>query len=101
MRGGLAQSRAFPPTAAMAHSLLGQVALARRDFRAAAEHLEAALAAVPEASRLHVPLAMAYRGLGDRARAEEHLAKAGAVGLRAPDPCSTESRACGWENGWR
>ncbi|MEA2600314.1 MAG: hypothetical protein QOF89_1306 [Acidobacteriota bacterium] len=75
-----------PATAAASHSLLGQVALARRDFRAAAEHLEAALAAVPEASRLHVPLAMAYRGLGDRARAEEQLGKAGAVGLRAPDP---------------
>lgn len=77
---------AFPATAGAARSLLGQVALARRDFRAAAEHLEAALAAVPEASRLHVPLAMAYRGLGERAKAEEHLAKAGAVGLRAPDP---------------
>ncbi|HEV7507497.1 MAG TPA: tetratricopeptide repeat protein [Thermoanaerobaculia bacterium] len=76
----------FPPTAAASHSLFGQVALARRDFRNAAEHLEAALAAVPEASRLHVPLAMAYRGLGDRAKAGEHLAKAGAVGLRAPDP---------------
>jgi tetratricopeptide (TPR) repeat protein len=82
----LRKALVFPPTAAAAHSMLGQVALARRDFRAAAEHLEAALAAVPDASRLHVPLAMAYRGLGDRAKAEEHLAKAGTVGLRAPDP---------------
>ena len=82
----LRKALAFPATAAAAHSLLGQVALARRDFRAAAEHLEAALAAMPGASRLHVPLAMAYRGLGERAKAEEHLAKAGAVGLRVPDP---------------
>lgn len=82
----LRKALAFPAMAAAAHSLLGQVALARRDFRAAAEHLEAALAAVPGASRLHMPLAMAYRGQGDRAKAEEHLAKAGAVGLRAPDP---------------
>lgn len=82
----LRKALAFPATAAAAHSMQGQVALARRDFRAAAEHLEAALAAVPGASRLHVPLAMAYRGLGDRAKAEEHLAKAGAVGLRVPDP---------------
>jgi tetratricopeptide (TPR) repeat protein len=82
----LRKALAVPATAAAAHSLLGQVALARRDFRATVEQLEAALAAVPEASRLHVPLAMAYRGLGDRVKAEEHLAKAGAVGLRAPDP---------------
>ncbi len=75
-----------PGTSAAAHSFLGQTALARRDFKAAAEHLEAALAAVPEASRLHYPLALAYRGLNDRAKAEEHLARAGQVGLKAPDP---------------
>src|SRR4029079_13773996 len=75
-----------PGTSAAAHSFLGQTALARRDFKAAAEHLEAALAAVPEANRLHYPLALAYRGLNDRARAEEQLAKAGQVGLKAPDP---------------
>jgi len=75
-----------PALGAAAHSLLGQAALARRDFKAAAEHLEAALAAVPEANRLHYPLAMAYRGLGDRAKTEEHLAHAGQVGLRPPDP---------------
>ena len=75
-----------PGTSAAAHSFLGQTALARHDFKGAAEHLEAALAAVPEANRLHVPLALAYRGLNDRARAEEQMALAGAVGLKAPDP---------------
>lgn len=75
-----------PGTSAAAHSFLGQTALARHDFKAAAEHLEAALAAVPEATRLHYPLALAYRGLNDRAKAEEHLAKAGQVGLKPPDP---------------
>ncbi len=74
------------PAGAAAQSLLGQAALARRDFKAAAEHLEAALAAVPEANRLHYPLALAYRGLGDRAKAEQHLALAGQVGLKPPDP---------------
>jgi tetratricopeptide (TPR) repeat protein len=74
------------PAGAAARSLLGQAALARRDFKAAAEHLEAALAAVPEANRLHYPLALAYRGLGDRAKAEQHLARAGQVGLKPPDP---------------
>lgn len=82
----LSQALANPPTAAAAHSLLGQVALARRDFKAAVEHLEAALAAAPEANRLHHPLALAYRGLGDRAKTEEHLKQAGQVGLKPPDP---------------
>jgi tetratricopeptide (TPR) repeat protein len=75
-----------PAVSAAAHSLLGQAALARRDFKAAAEHLEAALAAVPEANRLHYPLALAYRGLGDRAKAEAHLKQAGQVGLKPTDP---------------
>ena len=74
------------PAGAAARSLLGQAALARRDFKAAVEHLEAALAAVPEANRLHYPLALAYRGLGDRGKAEQHLARAGQVGLKPPDP---------------
>lgn len=74
------------PADAAAHSLLGQAALARRDFQGALEHLSAALAAAPEANRLHYPLALAYRGLGDRTKAEEHLAQAGQVGLKPPDP---------------
>lgn len=82
----LGKAAAVPATNAAARSLLGQAALARRDFKAAVEHLEAALAAVPAANRLHYPLALAYRGLNDRARAEEHLARAGQVGLKAPDP---------------
>jgi tetratricopeptide (TPR) repeat protein len=82
----LRKALAIPATSAAAHAFLGQTALARHDFKGAAAHLEAALAAVPEANRLHVPLALAYRGLNDRAKAEEHLALAGAVGLKAPDP---------------
>ena len=49
--------------------------------------------AAPEANRLHHPLALAYRGLGDRAKAEEHLGKAGAVGLRPADPLLDEVAA--------
>jgi len=75
-----------PAVSAAAHSLLGQAALVRRDFSAAAEHIEAALAAVPAANRLHYTLALAYRGLGERAKAEEHLKQAGQVGLKPPDP---------------
>jgi len=84
--GVLQKALAIPATAAAAHALLGQVELSRRQFKAAVEHFEAALAAAPEANRLHHPLAMAYRGLDDRAKAGEHLAQAGQVGLKPPDP---------------
>ncbi len=82
----LKRALAVPALSPSAHSLLGQTALARRDWPAAIEHLEAALAAVPDANRLHHPLAQAYRGQGDRAKAEEQLAQAGQVGLKPPDP---------------
>lgn len=78
----LAASPGYPS----ARAGLGQVALAGGRWREAADHLEAALAAVPEANLLHYPLAMAYRGLGDLAKAESHLARRGVVGLRPPDP---------------
>ena len=52
---------------------LGQAALARRDFARAASILEEALSIDPGAQSIHSPLAMAYRGLGDTARAEAHL----------------------------
>lgn len=74
------------PKSTAAKAQLGQAALARRDFPEAVKHFEAALAESPEANRLHHPLAMAWRGQGDRAKAEEHLAKAGAVGVRPADP---------------
>jgi tetratricopeptide (TPR) repeat protein len=74
------------PKSTAAKAQLGQAALAKRDFPEAVKQLEAALAESPEANRLHHPLAMAYRGLEDRAKAEEHLAKAGAVGVRPDDP---------------
>lgn len=52
---------------------LGKVALATHHYQDAVDHLEAALKLVPGASRLRQPLAMAYRGLGDAARAEQNL----------------------------
>ncbi|HEY9420899.1 MAG TPA: tetratricopeptide repeat protein, partial [Thermoanaerobaculia bacterium] len=81
------------PSLPASRAVLGQVALARRDFKAAVEHLQAALDAAPEANRLHHPLALAYRGLGERAKAEEHLGKVGAVGLRPADPLLDEVAA--------
>ena len=51
----------------------GRTALATRDFAAAAKYLEQTLERQPRATAAHYPLAMAYRGLGDVARAEAHL----------------------------
>jgi tetratricopeptide (TPR) repeat protein len=86
----LRQALAADPSCAAAEALLGQIALERRDFPTAVRRLEAALAAVPGANRLHYLLAQAYRGLGDAAKAGEHLAKAGQVGVRPPDPLLDE-----------
>ena len=81
------------PASPAAAALLGQTALDRRDWAAAVRRLESALAAVPGANRLHYLLAQAYRGMGDTAKAGEHLAQAGQVGVRAADPLLAELEA--------
>jgi tetratricopeptide (TPR) repeat protein len=81
------------PESPSARAVLGQVALSRREYARAAELLEAALAKLPDANRLHYPLALAYRGLGDEERAREHLALRGEVGARPPDPLLDELEA--------
>ena len=53
---------------------LGKLALAKHDYLQAVTRLEAALALVPEATRLRQPLAMAYQGEGDNAKAQRELA---------------------------
>ena len=78
------------PGDAAALAVLGQAKLSQRDFKGAAEALEAALAALPQADRLHYPLALAYRGLGDEARAKEELARVGRTGARTADPLLDE-----------
>jgi tetratricopeptide (TPR) repeat protein len=65
---------------------LGRVALEKQDYALAVKYLEAALANRPDANRLRYPLALAYRGLGDRDKAEEHLRLRGEVELRPVDP---------------
>jgi tetratricopeptide (TPR) repeat protein len=52
---------------------LGRTALARQDFGRAVTYLEEVLAKDPEAAAAHYPLALAYQGLGNAARAEAHL----------------------------
>jgi tetratricopeptide (TPR) repeat protein len=54
---------------------LGKVALARGLYQEAAARLEEALKLRPGASRLRQPLAIAYRELGDPAKAQANLAQ--------------------------
>ena len=63
----------LPPRNVAVMAGLGQAALARRDYARAVTLLEEALAFDPNAASIHSPLANAYRGLGDQAKAEEHL----------------------------
>ncbi len=69
---------------------LGQAALARRDFARAASTLEEALKIDPSLQSVHSPLAMAYRGLGDTAKAEEHLKLWKNTEVLVPDPFRQE-----------
>jgi tetratricopeptide (TPR) repeat protein len=82
----LAQALAREPPSAAAASRLGRVALARRDYPRAVTMFEQALAAEPRASSVHYQLALAYRGLGDAAKADAHLRQRGDVEPDPPDP---------------
>jgi tetratricopeptide (TPR) repeat protein len=61
------------PDSVSARFGLGRAALAKQDYQKAVDALEAVLRQNPEASAAEYPLAMAYRGLGDTAKAEAHL----------------------------
>jgi tetratricopeptide (TPR) repeat protein len=69
---------------------LGRGALVRKDYARAVTYLEQALARDQRASGVHYPLAMAYRGLGDLAKAEVHLRQRGDVHIGPPDPLMEE-----------
>jgi tetratricopeptide (TPR) repeat protein len=71
---------------ALARQGLGDVALREGRYAAAAALFLDALTRVPEATALHYPLAMAYRGLGRLDEARTHLAQRGQGGIRVGDP---------------
>lgn len=54
---------------------LGRLELQQRNFDAAAEHLRRALELQPERAKIHYSLGLAYRGLGERELAAEHMAE--------------------------
>lgn len=82
-RASFEKARASRDTRAAALAGLGKTALAAGQYKEAAEDLEEALKLWPAASRLRQPLAMAYRGLGESAKAQANLARHVAKG---PEP---------------
>jgi tetratricopeptide (TPR) repeat protein len=84
------RARQLAPMAPSVLVGLGQAALARRDFARAASTLEEALKLDPSLQSVHSPLAMAYRGLGDTTKAEEHLKLWKNTEVLVPDPFRQE-----------
>ncbi len=80
------KAMAVAPGSAAAAFGTGRAALARRAYPEAVSELERALAIEARASAVHYPLAMAYRGMGNREEAEAHLRLRGTTWPSMPDP---------------
>lgn len=81
---------AIQPSLAAARFGQGRAALAKREYQRAVDQLTEALAREPQATSIHYPLAMAYRGLGDVKNSEAQLALQGKTDPRPPDPLMRE-----------
>ncbi|MBL8191846.1 MAG: tetratricopeptide repeat protein [Acidobacteria bacterium] len=79
------QAMNFNLTKGAALAGMGDLALANRNYAVAILSFEQALTEMPEATELYYPLAQAYRGLGDLAKAEENLAKRGTGNVKFGD----------------
>jgi tetratricopeptide (TPR) repeat protein len=91
----LARARALGPDIPAVRYQQGRTSLAKQDYAAAVQHLEAALRLNPAATVIHYPLAMAYRALGDLEKAQSNLDRTkGRAGpaLTVPDPLMAEVR---------
>ena len=80
------RARVVAPRVVAVLAGLGQAALAQRDYPGAVAALEEALRVAPGTASVHSPLAMAYRGLGDMAKAEAHLKQWRNTDVLVPDP---------------
>lgn len=86
--GGQMLEAAFAssPTEPAIVAALGELALQQDQPERAVDLLTQVLEVVPAANRLHYPLALAYRKLGDAEAARRHAAQSGEVGVEASDP---------------
>lgn len=82
----LERAARLPSAEPVVWARLGELALAEGRYAEAVDLLTAVLEAVPQATRLHHALGMAYRGLEDMESARTHLALRGQVGLAPSDP---------------
>jgi tetratricopeptide (TPR) repeat protein len=78
-----------PKSAAIAYGR-GRAALAMKEYASAVRYFEEALMLQPVATRIHYPLAMAYRALGQQDRAEAHLRRRGDGDVPVADPLLVE-----------
>jgi len=85
-----AKALSMQPNSLSARFGLGRTALARQDHRLAVKYLEEVLKQDPDAAGAHYPLAMAYRGLGDLAKAETHLRQREDHQILPADPLMVE-----------
>ncbi len=74
------------PDTAAALVGLGKIESVEGRYSAAADRFEEALKLQPEATAIHYPLSMAYRRLGQEAKAEEHLKLHGRTLVEFKDP---------------
>jgi len=89
----LSRAVAIPGLRDAARYYLGQMALLQRDYAAAKRYFQGVLASDPQATRAHYPLARAYRGLGEKEQAREHLALRGDRMPQVEDPLILELNA--------
>ncbi|MGH9402351.1 MAG: tetratricopeptide repeat protein, partial [Terriglobia bacterium] len=83
---GFKRAIALDNSLASAKAGLGEVALSKGEFTVAIRYLEEALKLQPDATSLHYPLAMAYRGAGDVTQAITQLRMRGSGAPKVPDP---------------
>ena len=85
-----AKALSLQPGSLSARFGLGRTALAKQDYRRAVTYLEDVLARDPTAAGAHYPLAMAYSGLGEAKRADEHRRQRSEREILPADPLMVE-----------
>jgi tetratricopeptide (TPR) repeat protein len=81
----LASATEIQPSSVAAWFNRGRAALALRNYPDAVAYLERALSLDPDSDPIHYQLGLAYRAIGDRTRAEQHLRRTGDAASVVPE----------------